>query len=144
MVLANLAQENNIGDYVKHYMVSNRQDNSERKGFMKFLQNLALLVHLLMIAYISRRKRQIVLIILVYVNDMAVATPKNIYITSFKIVLHNDFDITNLGELKFMLEILVKKLIIVLTNLSFSANLHTFTKSSLTLAYKILHLFLLH
>ena len=125
-------------------MVSNRQDNSERKGFMKFLQNLALLVYLLMIAYILRRKRQIVLIILVYINDMAVAAPENIYITSFKMVLHNDFDITNLGELKFMLEILVKKLIIVLTNLSFSANLHTFTKSSLTLAYKILHLFLLH
>jgi len=54
MVLANLAQENNIGNYVKHYMVSNRQDNSKRKGFMKFLQNLALLVHLLMIAYMSR------------------------------------------------------------------------------------------
>jgi len=125
-------------------MVSNRQDNSERKGFMKFLQNLALLVYLLMIAYILRRKRQIVLIILVYINDMAVAAPENIYITSFKMVLHNNFDITNLGELKFILEILIKKLIIVLTNLSFSANLHTFTKSSLTLAYKILHLFLLH
>jgi len=37
---------------------NNRQDNSGRKGFMKFLQNLALLVHLLMIVYISRRKRQ--------------------------------------------------------------------------------------
>ena len=75
---------------------------------------------------------------------MAVAALENIYITSFKIVLHIYLDITNLGELKFMLEILIKKLIIVLTNLSFSANLHTFTKSSLTLAYKILHLFLLH
>jgi len=57
MVLANLAQENDIGDYVKHYMVSNRQENSGRKGFMKFLQNLALLVHLLTIVYISRRKK---------------------------------------------------------------------------------------
>ena len=75
---------------------------------------------------------------------MAVAALENIYITSFKMVLHIYLDITNLGELKFMLEILVKKLIIVLTNLSFSANLHTFTKFSLTLAYKILHLFLLH
>jgi len=55
--------------------------------------------------------------------------------------LCNDFDITDLGELKFMLEILVKKLMTVLTNLHFSANLHTFTKSSLTLACKILHLF---
>ena len=75
---------------------------------------------------------------------MAVAALGNIHITSFKMVLHNDFDITDLGELKFMLEILVKKLMTGLTNLSFSANLHTFTKSSLTLACKILHLFLLH
>ena len=126
-------------------MVSNRQNNSRRKGFMKFLQNLALLVHLLMIVYISRRKKEkIVLIILVYVNNMAVAAPENIHITSFKMVLCNDFDITNLGELKFMLEILIKKFVTVLTNLSFSANLHTFIKSSLTLACKMLHLFLLY
>jgi len=38
---------------------------------------------------------------------MAVAASRNIHITSFKIVLCNDFDITDLGELKFMLEILV-------------------------------------
>ena len=56
MVLANLAQKNDIGDYIKHYMVSNMQDNSRRKGFMKFLQNLALIVHLLMIVYTSRKK----------------------------------------------------------------------------------------
>jgi len=46
-----------IGNYKKHYMVSNRQDDSGRKDFMKFLQNLALLVYLLMIVYISKRKK---------------------------------------------------------------------------------------
>ena len=75
---------------------------------------------------------------------MVVATLRNIYITPFKMVLYNDFNITDFRELKFMLEILVKKLLTVLTNLSFSANLHTFTKFSLTLACKILHLFLLY
>ena len=38
---------------------------------------------------------------------MAVAAPGNIHITSFKMALCNDFNITNLGELKFMLGILV-------------------------------------
>ena len=57
MVLANLAQRNDIDNYIKHYMVSNRQDDSGRKGSMKILQNLALLMYLLMIAYISRRKK---------------------------------------------------------------------------------------
>ena len=57
MVLANLAQEDDIDNYIKYYIISNRQDNSRRKGFMNFLQNLVLLVHLLMIAYISRRKK---------------------------------------------------------------------------------------
>ena len=38
---------------------------------------------------------------------MAVAALKSIYIISFKIVLHNNFDITNFGKLKFMLGILV-------------------------------------
>ena len=55
--------------------------------------------------YIKKEKDKIILIILVYVNDMAVATSKSMHITSFKMVLHNDFDITNLRELKFMLGI---------------------------------------
>ena len=38
---------------------------------------------------------------------MAVAALRNMHITSFKIVLYNDFDITDLGELKFILGILV-------------------------------------
>ena len=38
---------------------------------------------------------------------MAIVAPENIYITSFKMALHNDFDITDLRELKFMLGILV-------------------------------------
>jgi len=58
---------------------------------MKFLQKLALLIYLLMIAYISKRKKAK---ILVYVDNMAVAAPGNIHITSFKMALHNDFDIT--------------------------------------------------
>jgi len=34
---------------------------------------------------------------------MSVAAPENIHITSFKMVLCNDFDITDLEELKFIL-----------------------------------------
>jgi len=55
MLLANLAQKNNISHCVKYYIVSNRQDNSERKDSLKFLQNLAILVHLLM-CYDSKLK----------------------------------------------------------------------------------------
>ena len=62
------------------------------------------------------------------------------YIISFKIVLHNDFNITNLGELKLGSLLLVT----ILTNLSFLVNLHTFTRFLLILACKMLHLFLLY
>ena len=54
-----------------------------------------------------REKGKIVLIILVYVDDIVVATLGSIYIVSFKTVLSNNFDITNLGKLKFMSGILV-------------------------------------
>jgi len=57
--------------------------------------------------YIMREKGKIVLIILVYVDDIVVATLGSIYIVSFKTVLSNNFDITNLGKLKFMSGILV-------------------------------------
>ena len=105
-MLVNLAQENNIGNYVNHYMISNKQNDSGRKDSMKFLQKLTY-TFADNCLYIKKEKDKIVLIILVYINDMAVAAPRNIYITSFKMALCNDFDITDLGELKFMLEILV-------------------------------------
>jgi len=38
---------------------------------------------------------------------MVVATPESMYIISFKTGLSNNFDITDLGELKFILGILV-------------------------------------
>ena len=60
-----------------------------------------------MIVYIKKKKGKIVLIILVYVNNIAVVTLENIHIISFKMALYNNFNITNLRELKFMLEILV-------------------------------------
>ena len=105
-MLVNLAQENNIGNYGNHYMISNKQNNSGRKDSMKFLQKLSLTYTFAdNCLYIKKKKDKIVLIILVYINDMAVAAPRNIYITSFKMALCNDFDITDFGELKFMLEI---------------------------------------
>jgi len=57
--------------------------------------------------YIKKKKGKILLIILVYVYDMAITTLENIYIIFFKMVLSNNFDITDLRELKFMLEIFV-------------------------------------
>ena len=57
--------------------------------------------------YNKKEKGKIVLITLVYVNDMAIAASGNMLIISFKIALYNDFDITDLRELKFMLGILV-------------------------------------
>jgi len=57
--------------------------------------------------YIKKEKGKIVFIILVYVDDMAVATLESMYIIFFKMTLCNDFNITDLGELKFILEIFV-------------------------------------
>jgi len=57
--------------------------------------------------YIKKEKGKIVLLVLVYINDMAVSGPNGHYIASFKELLDNDFKITDLGKLKFMLGILV-------------------------------------
>jgi len=57
--------------------------------------------------YIKKEKEKIVLLVLVYVDDMAVSGPNGYYIVSFKELLGNDFEITDLGELKFMLGILI-------------------------------------
>jgi transposase InsO family protein len=57
--------------------------------------------------YVFRNNDQILLIVLVYVDDMAVAGPDIHQINSFKKNLINDFDITDVGELKYMLGIQV-------------------------------------
>jgi len=57
--------------------------------------------------YIKKEKEKIVLLVLVYVDDMAVSGPNGYYIVSFKELLGNDFEITDLGKLKFMLGILI-------------------------------------
>jgi len=59
--------------------------------------------------YIKHCEGRIVLLILVYVDDMAVAGPDGCHIVSFKSFLGNDFKITDLGELKHMLRILVTR-----------------------------------
>jgi len=43
----------------------------------------------------------------VYIDNIVVVALKSMYIVYFKIVLGNNFDITSLGELKFMLGIFV-------------------------------------
>ena len=57
--------------------------------------------------YIKKEKGKIVLLVLVYVDDMAVSGPNGHYIVSFKELLGNSFEITDLGKLKFMLGILI-------------------------------------
>ena len=106
-MLVNLAQENNISNYVNYYMISNKQNDSGRKDYEVFTKLGLTYIFADNCLYIKKEKDKIVFIILVYVNNMAVAASRNIHITSFKMVLCNDFDITDLGELKFMLEILV-------------------------------------
>ena len=59
--------------------------------------------------YIKHHEGRIVLLILVYVNNMAVAGPDRCCIASFKLFLGNDFKITNLGKLKHMLGVLVTR-----------------------------------
>jgi len=57
--------------------------------------------------YIKREKREIILLVLVYVDDMTVSGPNGYKIISFKTSLSENFDITDLGELKFILDILI-------------------------------------
>ena len=59
--------------------------------------------------YIKRHEGNITLLILVYVDDIAIAGPDGYYIISFKSFLGKDFEITNLGELKHMLGVLVTR-----------------------------------
>jgi len=59
--------------------------------------------------YIKKEKGKIVLLVLVYIDDMAVSGPNGHYIVLFKELLGNDFEITDLGKLKFMLGILITR-----------------------------------
>ena len=57
--------------------------------------------------YIKHENRKITLLVLVYVDDMAAVSPNGYQIILFKNILSEDFEITDLSELKFMLGILV-------------------------------------
>jgi len=57
--------------------------------------------------YIKKKAEKIILIILIYVDNMAVAGPNGTHIVLFKSALAENFDITDMGELRFMLGILV-------------------------------------
>ena len=55
--------------------------------------------------YIKWEKRRIVLLVLVYIDNMVINSSSSQFITLFKTVLSNNFEVTGLGELKFMLGI---------------------------------------
>ena len=59
--------------------------------------------------YIKKKREKIVLLVLVYVDNIVVSGPNGYYIISFKELLGNDFEITDLGKLKFMLGILITR-----------------------------------
>ena len=59
--------------------------------------------------YIKKEKRKIVLLVLVYINNMAVSGLNSYHIILFKELLDNDFEITDLCELKFMLGIFITR-----------------------------------
>ena len=59
--------------------------------------------------YIKYYKRKIILLILVYINNMAVVGPNRYHIISFKLFLGKDFEIHDLGKLKHMLGVLITR-----------------------------------
>ena len=77
-----MVQEDNISNCTKYYMVSNRQDDNGRKGSMIFWPCVFTDNYL----YIKKEKGKIILIILVYIDDMVVATPESMHIVSFKML----------------------------------------------------------
>ena len=48
-----------------------------------------------------------ILLVLIYINNIAVSGLGSQFIILFKTILGNNFEITNLSELKFILEILI-------------------------------------
>jgi len=59
--------------------------------------------------YIKHHEGNITLLILVYIDDIAIAGPDGCHIISFKSFLDKDFEITDLGKLKHMLGVLVTR-----------------------------------
>jgi len=57
--------------------------------------------------YIKKENRIITLIILVYVNNIVIVSPQSLEIIFFKNALNKDFKITDLGEIKYILGIIV-------------------------------------
>jgi len=56
--------------------------------------------------YIKQNGNKIILA-LVYVNDMAVSNLNSYHIISSKILLDKDFELTDLGKLRYVLDILI-------------------------------------
>ena len=57
--------------------------------------------------YIKKKNKRIAFIILVYINNLVIVGPQKLKIISFKNILNEDFKITDLGELKYILDIMV-------------------------------------
>jgi len=59
--------------------------------------------------YIKWHEGKIILLVLVYVDNMAMASPDIFYIMSFKSFLNKDFEITDLGGPSHMFGVLVTR-----------------------------------
>jgi len=57
--------------------------------------------------YIKWEKMRIILLVLIYIDNIAVNGSGSQFVILFKTALSNDFEITSLSELKFILEILI-------------------------------------
>ena len=57
--------------------------------------------------YIKKENGRIALIVLVYINNMAITGLQRLKIISFKNALNKNFEITNLSKLKYMFGIIV-------------------------------------
>jgi len=59
--------------------------------------------------FIKRHEGKIILLVLVYIDDMAMTSSDTFYIMFFKSFLNKDFEITDLGSLSHMLGVLVTR-----------------------------------
>ncbi len=57
--------------------------------------------------YIKKENRRIAFIILIYVNNIVIASLQGLKIISFKNALNKNFEITDHGELKYMFGIII-------------------------------------
>jgi len=98
-----LVLKNMIRDCRKLYIVWSKLNNNERTNILTKLKFMYLFAD----DYLYIKQNGNIILVLVYVNDMIVSNLNSYHIISSKTLLDKDFELTDLGKLKYVLDILI-------------------------------------